>query len=49
MSPLSNANYNKVVNVIYTIVSDRLNRLNEAGISKRMENLRNSFAGMESF
>ena len=24
MSPLSNANYNKVVNVIYTIVSDKL-------------------------
>ena len=24
MSPLSNANYNKIVNVIYTIVSDKL-------------------------
>ena len=23
MSPLSNANYNKIVNVIYTIVSDK--------------------------
>ena len=32
MSPLSNANYNKLVNVIYTIVSDKLNRINEAGI-----------------
>ena len=26
MSPLSNANYNKIVNVIYTIVSDKLHR-----------------------
>ena len=24
MSPLSNANYNKIMNVIYTIVSDKL-------------------------
>ena len=24
MSPLSNASYNKIVNVIYTIVSDKL-------------------------
>ena len=37
MSPLSNANYNKIVNVIYTIVSDKLHRINEAGINKRME------------
>ena len=37
MSPLSNANYNKIVNVIYTIVSDKLHRINGAGINKRME------------
>ena len=36
MSPLSNANYNKIVNVIYTIVSVKLPRMNEAGINKRM-------------
>ena len=37
MLPLSNANYNKIVNVIYTIVSDKLHRINKAGINKRME------------
>ena len=37
MTPLSNANYNKIVNVIYTIVSDTLHRINEAGINKIME------------
>ena len=37
MSPLSNANYNKIVNVMYTIISDKLHRINEAGINKRME------------
>ena len=40
MSPLSNANYNKIVNAIYTIVSDKLHRINEAGINKRMEQFR---------
>ena len=37
MSPLSNANYNKIVNVIYTIVSDKLRRINEAGINKTVQ------------
>ena len=41
MSPLSNANYNKIVNVMYKIVSDKLHRTNEAGINKRMENILN--------
>ena len=36
MSPLSVVNYNKIVNVIYTIVSDKLHRINEAGINKRI-------------
>ena len=36
MSPLSNANYNKIVNVIYTIVSDKLHRINEAGKKQKM-------------
>ena len=40
VSPLSNANYNKIVNVIYTIVSDKLHRINETGINKRMENFK---------
>ena len=40
MPPLSNANYNKIVNVIYTIVSGKLDRINEAGINKRMEKLK---------
>ena len=41
MSPLSNANYNKIVNVKYTIVSDKLHRIiNEAEINKRMENFK---------
>ena len=31
MSPLSNVNYNKIVNVIYTIVSDKLHR-NKRGV-----------------
>ena len=44
MSPLSNANYNKIVNVIYTVVSDKLHRINEVGINKRMEkNLNKQF------
>ena len=47
MSPLSNVNYNKIVNVIYTIISDKSHRINEAGINKRMEKFYiNSFAGM---
>ena len=37
MSPLSNANYNKIVNVLYTIVSEKLHRINKTGINKRME------------
>ena len=37
MSPFLNANYNKIVNVIYAIVSDKLQRINEAGINKRMK------------
>ena len=36
MSPLSNENYNKIVNVIYTIVSDKLHRINEARISRSL-------------
>ena len=40
MPPLSNANYNNIVNVIYTIVSGKLDRINEAGINKRMEKLK---------
>ena len=39
MSPLSNANYNKIVNVMYTIASEKLHRINGSGINKRMENL----------
>ena len=35
MPPLSNANYNKIVNVIYTIVSDKLHRINEASFNRR--------------
>ena len=38
MSPLSNANYNKIANVIYTIVSDKLEKINEVVINKRMQN-----------
>ena len=34
MSPLSNANYNKVVNVVYTIVSDKI-RENKRGGNKQ--------------
>ena len=36
MSLFSNENYNKIANVIYTIVSDKLHRINEAEIDKRM-------------
>ena len=43
MLPLSNANYNKIGNVIYIIVSDKLHRINEAGINKRMEKNGNIF------
>ena len=35
MPPLSNANYNKIVNVIYTIVSDKLHRINEVSFNQR--------------
>ena len=34
MSPLSNANYNKIVNVIYTIVSDKIH-YNKRGRNKQ--------------
>ena len=45
MSPLSNANYNKIVNVIYTIVSDKLQKINEAK-QKNGKFQINSFAGI---
>ena len=31
MSPVSNANYNKIVNVVYTIVSDKLHENKRSG------------------
>ena len=40
MSPLSNANYNKIVHVIYTIVSDKLHKINEAGKKQKIGKFR---------
>ena len=45
MSPLSNANYDKIVNVIYTIVSDKLHRINKAGIIKKNGKILSSVIG----
>ena len=36
MPPLSNANYNQIVNVMYTIVSDKLHWNKRGGKNKRM-------------
>ena len=47
ISPLSNPNYHKSVNVLQKIVTEKIN---EAGINKRMRKIKKkSFAGMESF
>ena len=37
MSPLSNANYNKIVNVIYKIVSDKIHQNKRGGNKQKNE------------